>query len=599
MEQPTNKPMGHLGAPGTAPKRKFAPQLVESSSRSYKKMDSSNRAAEASDSRQVQGGRVKFQQHETTKEQVGEMTVQFQNDAESRLAYRIPETTSKKFLPQLIETAKRSFRQDNTYNSYGFPQSRNIIRTSSLNPRLRHETESRFSYANLVCRRETRRHSFRVPDLPAIPSSSSEESLHSPISSLATSPNLSTPRNVPPREADPHVYDNTPDSFIDVNFYSLPDNTQEKLLQDQALAAFPNEQVHQQVSHFAIDPEDEDDTADDDSSVEIAFRRMSFDQTRFRRQSSVDLTWELEEMRRHKEESVMRAREQRFALGQSNFSAAAIASKRAIDDSKILSRLKIDVTAGFQKGTEAATKDRAVRPPMLGNDIVFPQCESPQTSRCESDQHSSSHYSEDSEQQEPHLSPLWAPKMNLNACQEPGLWHSTCKKPSGLFLPSPKITIFETRPDNSSNETPAACTVTSTTCLAVPTAKPRYCEAKKSKESIRSLEEMIEHEFNDEFITQIYNYLSLGYPCLARDYDEEISSVTNIPVEELRKDDQFANAKGHLNAPESVSGNLDKCARWVALRLYIHEWARKQPTLRNPDSGVEGWGVRARGSWAV
>ena len=48
----------------------------------------------------------------------------------------------------------------------------------------------------------------------------------------------------------------------------------------------------------------------------------------------------------------------------------------------------------------------------------------------------------------------------------------------------------------------------------------------------------IEEDFGDDFITQVYNYLSLGYPSIARMFDEELSTISKIPVSELRQDDQ-------------------------------------------------------------
>lgn len=118
-----------------------------------------------------------------------------------------------------------------------------------------------------------------------------------------------------------------------------------------------------------------------------------------------------------------------------------------------------------------------------------------------------------------------------------------------------------------------------------------------------SVEQRIEEEFHCGFITQIYNYLSLGYPSLAHKFDPELSKISRIPVENLRKDDELADAKGYVGAPEGEgldeeSAKQGKCVRWTALRLYIHEWARQQPGMA--DSSPSEWGVRARrGSWAI
>jgi hypothetical protein len=119
------------------------------------------------------------------------------------------------------------------------------------------------------------------------------------------------------------------------------------------------------------------------------------------------------------------------------------------------------------------------------------------------------------------------------------------------------------------------------------------------------VENEIDNEFNDAFVTQIYNYLSLGYPSLARKFDGELSKISRVSIEDLRRDDQMTNAKGYVGAPEGdgaedneVTGG--RCARWTALRLYVREWARQQPGMADHKTGLDAWGVRARrGSWAI
>ncbi|KAJ6789139.1 hypothetical protein PWT90_01531 [Aphanocladium album] len=106
-------------------------------------------------------------------------------------------------------------------------------------------------------------------------------------------------------------------------------------------------------------------------------------------------------------------------------------------------------------------------------------------------------------------------------------------------------------------------------------------------------------EFGDEFVTQVYNYLSLGYPAMARSFDEELSKMSRVSVEELCRDDDKQLAKGHM-----LEMNLDdtpeeeRCPRWKALRVYIVEWARQHPDL--DDLNPLAWGVHERrGSWAI
>jgi len=124
-------------------------------------------------------------------------------------------------------------------------------------------------------------------------------------------------------------------------------------------------------------------------------------------------------------------------------------------------------------------------------------------------------------------------------------------------------------------------------------------------DDILTSEQEIDQEFNDGFVTQIYNYLSLGYPSMARKYDGELSKISKIPMEELRKDDKAKNSKGYVGAPEGTGLDMHgvqngHCSRWIALRLYVREWARQQPRMADRDGGADDWGNRARrGSWAI
>jgi hypothetical protein len=61
-------------------------------------------------------------------------------------------------------------------------------------------------------------------------------------------------------------------------------------------------------------------------------------------------------------------------------------------------------------------------------------------------------------------------------------------------------------------------------------------------------EQEIEKEFHSGVITQIYNYLSLGYPSLAHKFDVELSKISRIPVEELRRDDDLVDGAEILRA---------------------------------------------------
>jgi hypothetical protein len=114
-----------------------------------------------------------------------------------------------------------------------------------------------------------------------------------------------------------------------------------------------------------------------------------------------------------------------------------------------------------------------------------------------------------------------------------------------------------------------------------------------------------EHESDDAFVTQVYNYLSLGSPAIARGYDVELARIARVPLAELRADDRLAAGSdtGYLRlGPGEPSGegvDEERCGRWRALRLYIREWERQRPGMAFTAS-APGRGAAARkGSWAL
>jgi hypothetical protein len=101
----------------------------------------------------------------------------------------------------------------------------------------------------------------------------------------------------------------------------------------------------------------------------------------------------------------------------------------------------------------------------------------------------------------------------------------------------------------------------------------------------------------------VYNYLSLGYPSMARPFDAELSKISMISVYDLRQDDHLAESRGYIRLGKD--GNLtdseiteETCVRWRALRAYIQEWARQHPNMAEDDIGIKGTAVR-KGSWAL
>jgi hypothetical protein len=545
------------------------------------------------------------------------------------------QSTPRKFTPQLIETGKRSFRRaeslPNTGSSRSFDEAlvANSVPRPTSPPVSRGQQivaarddssfpgDSPFSYASLLQRQEGRRHSFRVPDLPVIPSNSSEDSENSDLPSLSTTPSASSEGSAN-RLAEKNRFRESCDERFSKYLLSLAARSAEKQLRDQALAAFPNEQEHQPVSHFAIDGDEEFGNEDVDSVNNVP-RLLNRGDTIFRRESTTDLTWELEEMRRHKEEAQLKdLGVQKSDAHESRFSAAAIAARqpqRPGDETSLF--------ADWRRDLGLAQMRHAASPPMLGDDIVFVLSASPQGTASETDHLVSVSQTEQAPAGDGPENGLWTTEVNMEDEHKPGLWMGLCHKEEGdnqvpqshvarpgIATPRPDIgaidgSYFDIKMDLDDNETHNDSDVQSADAMSTDTplsAAPKTA-AREQKTAV------VDREFHDGFVTQVYNYLSLGYPSLARPFDLELSKISGIPVADLRQDDLDADAKGYVVSMPNGAGpasNSDmpapeNCIRWKALRLYISEWARQQPEIYlNNDDSLDAWGViERRGSWAV
>lgn len=458
----------------------------------------------------------------------------------------------RRFAPEAIETGKRSFRRGDSESQNCNPSKEfaNGATRSSSDSAAELAHQSRFSYSSLVQRQgNPRRHSFRVPDLPTIPNESSEVEPSSTITSATESP-VGSPKP-------PHTISQHRESCYEPQakyLLSLAAQSAEKQLKEQALAAFPTEQVYQPVDHFAVDTEEDEVAVDEDPVI------TENDYFRHRRASSADLSWALENMRLHKEDAEMR---NRAMIGMSELQGTSpVTAPPTAFHAKKLSL--VDGAGG------SAPERRATSPPMLGDDLIFPQSLSPVGSfACPSQKH-----------QDEDSGGLWHGNFHgHNNGAGGGLWMGTCK--------------------------PAENGVSSQGLAETSTSIPDDSEADERR---RRLQETNGNEFHDGFVTQIYNYLSLGYPCIARYYDYELSEVSGIPIDELRQDDLNTDAKGYAGIsgePNGTDSTGRQCMRWVALRAYIHEVAKKQhqPQQFKMVEGaptIETWGVRERkGSWAL
>ncbi|KAH8706295.1 hypothetical protein BGZ61DRAFT_219264 [Ilyonectria robusta] len=231
---------------------------------------------------------------------------------------------------------------------------------------------------------------------------------------------------------------------------------------------------------------------------------------------------------------------------------------------------------GYKPPTPQFQKRRpAVSPPMLGKDLVFRRCPSPKQTKLEPDHPFAERHAEE---------------RYRDVSGQKGLWRGYCYRsesnddylvPADLHAP-PMLGTLHREPKGLHR-------------LHGIHGIDRSAQKEKN---LAELDDKISQEFDDSFITQVYNYLSLGYPAMARAFDEELSQISLMSIGDLEKDDEKQLAQGHLVEAEHDAPREQRCPRWKALRSYIFEWARQHPNLDNLDP--VGWGVRERrGSWAI
>ncbi|KAJ5160648.1 uncharacterized protein N7482_007652 [Penicillium canariense] len=544
--------------------RRFLAQPIETSSRSSQTRQLSSQLGSL--------GNVSDDRSERKSQQAGNHPRRFLPEPiESSRASNQGSVGPRRFKPELLETDHRSVKGTTAdladrQHIHTLPAkygSESRIHMSGATPSLDFPLEasfgvpeSKFSYASLLRRQEMRRHSFRVPDLPSIPSHSSEDS-----DSASETPPLSlSPARPYLKLNQTHQKDHlVREGNDDFSRYllSLAARSAQKQLREQALAAFPNEQVYQPVDHFAVEEEDGVSEEDED----LIYPRTHH--IKSRRQSSADLSWELDYMRQHKEEA-----EQRLRL--------MVASQNPGLSSP---------------GPKPASESHGPSPPMLGADLVLPQSLSPDGTLCEELPAENKIQAK----QDPctDCGGLWCEGTQPDDVRGAGLWMGTCRKAEGLARGSQLMTGIMT-PMIQCEE----FNITPSPQPDAPMESEELQGQARQGTSPGLSRRTPVAEFHDGFVTQIYNYLSLGYPCVARYYDHELSKISGIALQDLRRDDLGADARGYVVPP--VDNLAVACVRWKALRLYIHEWARQQPNMVEDETGLEAWGVpERRGSWAI
>ncbi|KAI3327523.1 hypothetical protein HD806DRAFT_549484 [Xylariaceae sp. AK1471] len=443
---------------------------------------------------------------------------------------------------------------------------------------------------------------------------------------------------------------------------------------EQALSAFPNGMPPQGIEHFFVRDNSEDDLqlGDDEPPLRHGPSQLL-------RRKSTDPGWAVKEMRAHAEKlAQMRAetdfsfddnsdqfeiapppedplwttavrresRDSNMATSMSPFLSAhspGLPARSPLVQDKPFAPLPLPSTglraspfgmpfafhASEPEDRELRKMRKAASPPMLGADLAFRSCPSPRYTRMEPYQ-PYAHFDRLEERQRDisGATGLWrgycsskTNKLDTPALQPPPLLHT----PSAYSPIDPFASSFAASLTASGTQSPIVTSCDKWIGLHKQTLLGLDERLKKEMER-KEREEALLAEFDDAFVTQVYNYLSLGYPATARAFDDELSKISGICVEELRKDDTLKIGKGFMRQMEirPSSGSTDssgtdssgdevvshfaherrsrhKPPRWKALRLYIHEWARQHPALDvDDDTGPLAWGVRARrGSWAI
>jgi hypothetical protein len=503
--------------------------------------------------------------------------------------------------PQLFESSKWSNRRKikADANSDESAQPRNPQRTRSWHP-----------HPN------TRQHSFVVPTLESIESSESEEDAGTP--SLSDSRSPSEPSDVNSTVGKPGMRESCDERFSGY-LLALAARAAEKQLREQAMQAYVNEDVHERVDHFAVDRDSSDDE-------KIADPRETLNRLTPAIDLGIDADVDLDMLMQEKENPFetafeLRKMQDHVDVGKLDLNISAISplgedlarGRTRTRDSHLDNNKNAETDAfggpkeiigGWQKNVGLEAMRCAASPPKLGEDLVFRLCHSPERLCTGVDQ------------QHPQS---WAKKSTRESMEKEGsgcgLWMGTCNgqsqdqdthqlDQSGLFTP----TTEKGDPFNS------VCTISTfqqqqkaTGLLPSPPSSAHPSPVPQSTiDDILAAEDDLDEEFNDEFVSNVYNYLALGYPCLARKFDIELSKISGLSIEEIRTDDKRANTKGYVGLAEGdgmshAEAIRGQCGRWRALRIYAREWGKQNPSVRKGSMAPGGnWGERGRrGSWAI
>ena len=509
-----------------------------------------------------------------------------------------PKHTGRKFTPQLLETTKRSRKSGDhgptllsTDKTEASPHD-NLRSPRKLNPARPAVLPSQVTVSEVFpstttdqttsprARNGNRRHSFVVPTLEPITSSDSDGSN---CPSLSTSPSASSEEGQDLYRHMKKMRESCDDRFSGY-LLDLAARAAEKQLREQAMAAFPNDDFHEPVDHFAIDKDS--DASDGDIGTHRRSRARKRTGTPTGRDFVVEDSWETQEMQRHHERLrlQMHQRKQRsHDVDESSTSTGRGLFRRGHKTKKVEASLESgfdkadEIIGGWQKDVGLEQMRNSAKPPMLGGDLTFRSYQSPQSTLLDVYQYPAAEAA--------------------NRQGGGGLWMGFCSARDPQGLAPRHVPELLATPEDEINDPIGKDQLEASASLQHTTdSRPIMSVA---------VGDGVDGEFSDAFVTQVYNYLSLGYPSLAKRFDAELSRISRVPMEELCASDGCNNAKGFVGLQEGQGTRVDvvnngQCRRWKALRLYIREWVRQNHGRMPEEAEPDSWGARARrGSWAI
>ena len=432
----------------------------------------------------------------------------------------------------------------------------------------------------------------------------------------------------------------------------------EKQLRDQEAAVFSAADAHDPIAHYI------DESGSDESPVVSRTATQAKAPGKYRRDSD-DERAALSAMRAHGEARHRSQSPARRKTGAFNVEFDAEAAQdawmansgvNATHASNARSREPLpnagtagrnDVIGGTQRDPDLKQMRKAASPPMLGGDMEFPRCPSPERARFDVTQGPEflrmSMYGDGGkglwgQEAKPHPSPQPSPQPGKEEKNDgggkaggcTGLWGGHCTASSNLPTSIPQGIVTPRRTPSTEPSDPfqslniAVTTPASAAGARHPPSPPPSNTSVTSLGGTKSTKQaredaILAKEFPDTFVTQVYNYLSLGFPALARKFDDELCKISGVCVDELRQDDKLAEQRGYLRLgedevdvlkPEGSDGEEtapvqgEECARWRALRIYVREWGRQMGVCeeggeRRRVDPVKTWGVPGReGRWA-